>query len=217
MKRTNHFMALMLLVVLSAAAFAQSSREAAEKRLTQAFRGKNVTVNIDMPATNKGVEIAGGRMDAEKNRKRLDTYGTAIRSGEKVAITGIRVEGNKVSFKLAGGGAPEIDIENILGPRPDGTTADIREARARTRVNSPDAQAVNGNSESTWRYRASQRRQDDSRREAEYQTERTEALTAARLAALRKGSRFTIKLSGGDVGSLTADEVINLLKGFVVL
>lgn len=217
MKRTNYFVATVLLAVFAVCSFAQNSRDAAEKRLAQALQGKKVTVNIDMPATNKGVEIAGGRIDAEKNRKRLDTYGTAIRSGEKVSITGIRLEGNKVSFELAGGGAPEIDIENILGPRPDGTTADIRELRARTRVNSPDAQAVNGNSESTWKYRASQRRQDDSRREAEYQTERTEALTAARLTALRQGSRFTIKLSGVDAGSLTPDEVMNLLKGYVVL
>src|SRR5271156_1050570 len=75
--------------------------------LSPFFEGKQVAVKIDMPGTQKGVEIYPDRtptMDAKSYGDRMKDFGVSLRQGDTAMVT--KVKGNKdnVEFQLGGGG-----------------------------------------------------------------------------------------------------------------
>jgi hypothetical protein len=219
MKKT--ILGCLILATFCLAAFAQDSREQAEARLRQAFQGENVALKIDMPATVKGVDILADRQnstDSEKNQKRSKSYGTAIKSGDTVRVTGIRVTKNEITFELGGGGAREDDPAAAAGARPDPAPASSLESRARMSVNAAGNSTVtdNENDHSTLRYQTAVRKRDDALAAAEYETRRREAIERARTTRLKMGSRFVIKFDARDTASVTADELKRILADYVV-
>lgn len=201
-------------------AFAQDTRERAEARLMQAFGGTSVELKLAMPATAKGVEIAADKQnstDTEKNRKRLKTYGTAIGSGEKVLVTGVRVTRDEISFELSGGGAPEGRLGASAGVPYAPAPASIQESRAVARVNSGESGGRDlENVHSTVRHEQSQRQQNNARNQAEYAGRLKDAIERERVARLKMGSRFIIKFDGADTASITPDELKRILTDYVV-
>ncbi|HEX4950221.1 MAG TPA: hypothetical protein VFZ34_26375, partial [Blastocatellia bacterium] len=100
--RAAAFPLLWLLLVITAPAFAQS-----EAVLQQAFEGKSVIVKIDMPATHQGIDLYPNRdrlMDFDSYQRRLKQFGAALRAGDPVLITRIRVKDKNIEFQLGGGG-----------------------------------------------------------------------------------------------------------------
>lgn len=88
--------------LVAAAAAAQS-----EVELKRFFEGKHVTVRMDMPGTHHGVDIHTDRepaADMGKYSSRVKQYGVAIREGDRVMVTLIRVTKKNIEFQLAGGG-----------------------------------------------------------------------------------------------------------------
>src|SRR5262249_17861835 len=78
-----------------------------EDQLRQYFEGKTVVVKIDMPATQEGVDVfadARRPIDFEQYRARLRSTGTAIRSGETVMITKLKVKDKMIEFQVGGRG-----------------------------------------------------------------------------------------------------------------
>ena len=207
----------LILGVFCLSAFAQGAREQAEARLMQAFQGKNVVVLLDMPATNKGVDVvAGSSIDREKYQKRLKTYGTAIMNGRTAAITAIKVTKDEIVLELAGGGAAEIDPVKLAGPEPGVTASSSRENHARSQVNRTDpAAGTYGNANSTLRYEASKRNQEDALKLSEYRARRDLAVQKARREALQKGSRFVVKFDRLDTAAVTPDELKRALADYV--
>jgi hypothetical protein len=95
--------ALSTFALLTAAPIAAQS----EAALKQHFEGRTVTSKIAMPGAESGVDIyplADPPLDYPRYADRLKDYGTAIRSGESVMITKIRVKSNLIEFQLGGGG-----------------------------------------------------------------------------------------------------------------
>jgi hypothetical protein len=90
------------LLAFGAALHAQS-----EADLKRFFEGKQVTVKIDMPGTQLGIDVYPNReqaLDAGRYGYRMKSYGTAIRNGDTVMVTKVHVTKKNIEFQLAGGG-----------------------------------------------------------------------------------------------------------------
>jgi hypothetical protein len=71
------------------------------------FVGKQVVAKIDMPGTEKGIDLAFSKprpMDWNEYSTRLATFGVAIHKGDVVRITKFNVKKDIIEFQLNGGG-----------------------------------------------------------------------------------------------------------------
>ena len=79
-----------------------------EAILRQAFEGKVVAVKIDMPATQKGVDVYpldAMPVDFREVAQRLKDNSTSLRIGQQVMVTKVLVKKNShIEFQLGGGG-----------------------------------------------------------------------------------------------------------------
>jgi hypothetical protein len=83
-------------------AFAQT-----EARLREAFEGQFIVVKMEMPATHKGVDIYPERepsLDFTSYSQRVREFGVALREGDRVMVTAVRVKKKNVEIQLGGGG-----------------------------------------------------------------------------------------------------------------
>src|SRR5262245_14059483 len=92
----------LVVCLVAPGAFAQN-----EEALRSALVGKTVTVKIDMPASHKGIDL---RFDKEEpfnyneHSSRVREHDAAIRQGDRVTVTHIKVKGDLIEFQLGGGG-----------------------------------------------------------------------------------------------------------------
>jgi hypothetical protein len=78
-----------------------------EAELKRAFEGQYVMVRMEMPATHKGVDLNPARepsVDFAGYSARLREFGVAIREGDRVLVTSVRVKKKNIEFHLGGGG-----------------------------------------------------------------------------------------------------------------
>lgn len=78
-----------------------------EAALKRHFEGKMVTPKLAMPGTEDGIDIYPGTdrpLAYEQYADRLKDNGTALRAGEPVMVTKVRVKSKLIEFQLAGGG-----------------------------------------------------------------------------------------------------------------
>ena len=171
-----------------------------EAALRREFEGQTVVVRIDMPGTSSGVNVFPGQdmpvsfPDVAANLKK---YGTALRTGDAVMVTKIRVKDDLIEFQL-GGGWYGTFADNMgrssSGPNEVGETSVERALRDSIRRSSSSSEK-----------RRMQRDLDELRntRERENSRARSEAAQAeeVRQANLRGrriegGSRFNIRYRG---------------------
>src|ERR1700760_4292413 len=96
-------------VMFSVSGFA--AQASGQSALQSYFVGKQVTLQIDMPGTAKGVDLRQDRddpMDWKQYSSRLKEFGPAIRSGDRSTITTLVVKKNLIEFQLDGGGFGKI-------------------------------------------------------------------------------------------------------------
>jgi len=78
-----------------------------EAALRAFFEGKRVTLRMDMPGTSDGIDVrpqSREPVDDRRYRDELAKYETAIRSGDRVTVTLVKIKKNLIEFQLAGGG-----------------------------------------------------------------------------------------------------------------
>lgn len=78
-----------------------------EAALKQYFEGRTVTVKLDMPATQAGIDVWPGTnppIDFSKYASRIKSSGTAIHAGDAVLVTKVKVKDDLIEFQLGGGG-----------------------------------------------------------------------------------------------------------------
>jgi hypothetical protein len=78
-----------------------------EAPLRKALEGKRITLKMDMPATQDGVDVHPGSnrpVDYEKVGKRMKKEGVAIKDGESARITKVKVKNDHIEIQLNGGG-----------------------------------------------------------------------------------------------------------------
>jgi hypothetical protein len=97
------------LAVLLACGTARLAQD--EAALKAAFERQRVTVRIDMPGSDDGVDVrvqtgivSSINIDLPRYRNDLKRYGTAIRAGDSAMVTLVKVKKDIIEFQLDGGG-----------------------------------------------------------------------------------------------------------------
>src|SRR5580692_6254070 len=94
---------LVLVVCWVVPAFGQAEASSLEGY----FIGKEVLVKIDMPGSQKGIDLKFNKpspMDWNDYSSRVKTYGISIHKGDVVRVTKFVVKNDMIEFQLAGGG-----------------------------------------------------------------------------------------------------------------
>jgi hypothetical protein len=183
-------------LVAATPAFAQS-----EAALKQAFEGRTFVVNLDMPATQMGVDVYPERsqpVEFNKVAGRLKEYGTSIHRGESQTITQIKLKRDHIEVHLGGGGygtfADNLSApQRVSAPSPYSKTSRERDLEDRIKHANNSAER-----------RRLQRELDDLR--SDKRQGAANAAVANRLAdqevrdrRLQSGSRFNVRFDGNSV------------------
>ncbi len=94
-------------VFLTLALAAPPLHAQSEGALRSYFEGRSVIVKIEMPGAEQGVDVHPGTsrpIDFPKHASRLKQYGTAIKRGDEVLITKVKLKKDLIEFQLGGGG-----------------------------------------------------------------------------------------------------------------
>lgn len=215
--RNIHRLLLVASAVVAAAvpALAQGPGEA---ELRDFFEGKSVRVRMDMPATSQGIDIfpdARRPINFDEYSSRVKSTGIAVRTGDSVLVTKVRVKDKLIEFQLAGGG---------YGTFGDDTSGTVYTASTPKSNREKDLERLVKNETDSVRKRSLQRELDDlkSRRAREDLRNQTAAAAAseakkARIAETRlhSGSRFNIRYQNGVPPGLGPDGVMRALAEYV--
>src|SRR5262249_37678320 len=96
------FMIVVLLLSFSVPLYGQS-----EGDLRAFFEGKTVVVKIDMPGTSEGVDIRPEKkpeIDYKVYLARLRKYEVAVKKGDSILLTQVKVKGDLIEVHLGAGG-----------------------------------------------------------------------------------------------------------------
>ena len=202
--------------IVASPANAQNSGQAA---LQNAFVGKQVTLQIDMPGTQQGVDLRMERddpMDWKQYSGRLKQFGPALRSGDRATITTLVVKKNLIEFQLDGGGFGTFWDDTNTTVTPYHVDKSGYERQLERDIN---------NTTDPQRRRDLQRQLDyeRSRRDREQRADDRAASIASQLKAqqvadkrLRGGSRFNLRWNGSiPQDQLTPDGLMKMLDGYV--
>ena len=213
--RPRHY-ALALLPFLAATDLVAAQDERA---LRQQFEGSMVTVRMDMPGTEDGVDVypgTGTPIDYPKYAQRLKTFGVALHSGQSVMVTKVKVKDDLIEFQLGGGGFGTMFDDDRTTVTATPVTKSQREKDLEKAVRSESDRD---------RKRRLQDELDDLRREREREDRRNEASVAAASEQRREnvrrqraegGSRFNLRYRGGVPSSaLTPAAVREALAKYV--
>jgi hypothetical protein len=186
---------LLALLLLASPVLAQS-----EAALKEYFEGKTVTVKLAMPGTEDGVDIYpldNRPLDYTRYADRLKDYGTAIRAGEEVMVTKIKVKSRLIEFQLGGGG---------YGTMGDETSSNVSTSPAPKTKREQNLEAELKRETDPAKKRAMKEELDDLRKDREREDARNRAAVAEaqehkkqniRERRLEGGSRFNIRYRDG--------------------
>ena len=170
-----------------------------ELDLKRNFEGQRVTVRIDMPGTEQGVDVFPGTerpLDYPRYASRLREHGTAIEAGDDAMITKIRVKSSHIEFQLDGGGYGTMSDETS-------STVHVESAPKTTREKNLEAELKR--EKDPVRRRELKEELDDLRSAREREDARNRAQVAAaeeqkeqniRQRRLSGGSRFNVRYRG---------------------
>jgi hypothetical protein len=208
--------ALLVALVLPLSA-AQAQNEAALRR---AFEGTTVVVRIDMPGTSSGVNVYPDQsmpIDFPDVAEKLKKYGTALRNGDQIMVTKVKVKADLIEFQLGGGGYGTFGDD--MGNSSSGFSEVGETTAEKALKDSIDKSTSSG------QRRRMQRDLDElrSNRERENSRARSDAAQAeeVREANLRGrrvegGSRFNLRYRGGvPPEALTPDGLRQALARYV--
>src|SRR5882757_5482285 len=209
------------LLVCFAALFAGGSGAAAQNpdMLSGFFEGKQVVVKMDMPGTQKGVDIYPERqptLDTKSYGDRLKQFGVSVQNGDRVMVTKVKVSKDNVEFQLGGGG---------FGTAMDNSDTSVHFTPAGKSDRERELESQLRNENDPNRRRSLQRELDYVRAERErrdaYKRARAEedaAFRAQQVAIKRQqgGSRFNVRIDARKMGdSLTPQVVMDALAAYV--
>jgi len=196
-----------------------SNAQSGASNIEAYFTGKEVVLKIDMPGTQKGVDLRFNKttpMDWKEYASRIKQAGTAIRKGDTARITAIVVKKDVIEFQLDGGG---------FGTFGDDTTTKV-EAKA-TDKSDYEKDLEKQISETTDEDRKIQLQRDLDRERARREKQEAANQRAAQVASQMKaqqvadkraqgGSRFNLRWSGSiPADQITPEAVMKLLADYV--
>ena len=206
------------LAVVTALSFGPPAAAQTEDVLRTAFEGKRVTVRIDMPGTSDGVDVHGDArqaLDYKEYGDRLKRYGVAIRAGDSVTVTLLKMKKDLIEVQLAGGG---------FGTFGDDTSTSVSIPDARKSERERELEHRIDDEHDRDRRRAIERELDDLRdrrdrenRRIAAERERQSETKRVRIAEqrLRSGSRFNLRYDDRVPERIRPQDVIAALSEFV--
>jgi hypothetical protein len=186
--------------------------------VSQYFEGKQVVVLLDMPATQKGVDLKMGRpnpLDASSYGSRIKGAGVAIHNGESVMITKVKFKDKAIEFQLGGGG---------YGTFGDQTTPQNNYKPAEKSDREKELENQLQNETDPDRRRDLQRELDFVRSRRERDDDRNKAIADHQMAIdrdriaqarLQGGSRFNLQYSGKVPPNLTPQDLMTALAAYI--
>ena len=207
------------LVLLALVAVARPVAAQTEDHLRIFFEGKPVKVKIDMPGADDGVDVFPGRtqtVDFPKHASRLKQYGTALKRGDEVMITKIKVKKDMIEFQLGGGG---------YGTFLDDASSDVYVgSAAKTQREKNLEKEIEKETDAAKRKKLveerdalrKEREREDARNRAEAEQAKQLKENNIRQRRLEGGSRFNIRYERVIPGAeLTPEAVMNALAEYV--
>ena len=208
-----HICAALLLV--SRVAWGQN-----EAALRQAFEGKVVTVKIDMPATQRGVDVYPldqMPVNFREVAERLKDNSTALKIGQQVMVTKVLVNKNShIEFQLGGGG---------YGTFGDNTSTSVsRASQGETKAEKALRDSIKHAPGPTKRKQfekelasvRGERERENARAEAEAKQAQSVIEANLRQKRAESGSRFNVRYRNGiPADALTPDGLMRALSQYV--
>jgi hypothetical protein len=207
-----------LVATLCATLVASQASAQSEAALKEYFEGKTVVVKMDMPATQTGVDVfadARRPINFDEYSARLKSAGIALKNGDSVMITKIRVKDKIIEFQLGGGG---------YGTFGDDTSTSVSVPSESKSTREKDLERDIKNETDPARKKRMQTELDDLRRAREREDRRNQAAATAaseekkaRLAdqRLHAGSRFNIRYQDGVPPGVTPGGIMAALADYV--
>lgn len=206
----------LIALIFVTATFASAQTENDLKRY---FEGMRVEVKIDMPATKDGINLYPEReqiVNFNDYGNLLRNNGVAIREGERIMITKIKVKDKHIEFQLGGGGYGTFGDETSPGTYVSPVSKSYRERWLEKNINYENDQRRRRQMRDELYYLRSERERLDS-------YNRAQAAEAAEIAKVRiqekrlqGGSRFNIKFDRKlTAQDLTPQAIMNALSQYV--
>ena len=182
------------------------------------LEGKTVVVKIDMPATQAGIDVyadARRSINFDEYSRRVKDTGVAVKAGDSVMITKVRVKDKLIEFQLGGGGY------GTFGDDTSGTVYVPAESKSKREK---DLEKAIKDETDSGRKRRMQTELDDLRREREREDRRNQAAASAaaeekkrRIAEqrLHGGSRFNLRYQDGVPSGINPGEIMAALAEYV--
>lgn len=171
-------------------------RAQSEGALRSYFEGRTVRLRIDMPGTQKGVDVypaAARPVDFPAHAGRLKSYGTAIHRGDEQQVTKIKVKDDLIEFQLGGGGYGTFGDDDSPDVSYAPTPKTTREKNLESDLErATDATAKRRIKEELDGLRRDREREDNRNRAAAAQAEAVRAANI-RQRRLDGGSRFNLR------------------------
>lgn len=207
-----------LLSVCLATAFASPADAQSEPELRDFFEGKTVVVKLDMPATQEGIDIypdARRAIDFAQYSARVKSTGIAIRSGEPVLVTRIRVKEKLIEFQLGGGGYGTFGDDTSGSVYVPSVPKSNREKDLERLVKAESDRDRKRRLENELDDLRNRREREDSRNKAASVSAEEAKKTRIATSRLHSGSRFNIRYTEGVPRGLAAEGVMRALAEYV--
>src|SRR2546422_3548885 len=206
--------ALLVLVATAPPPLAQS-----DEALRPSFEGKTVRLKTEMPGTEAGVDVypeTAPPIDFPRHATRLKRAGTALRRGDEVLVTKVKVKRDLIEFQLAGGGYGTFgddDSPNVFVPSASKTEREKNLERDLEKTTDPAQRR-------RMREELDALRRDRERENARNQAEAAQAQQTKeaniRQRRLEGGSRFNLRYNPVVPSeALTPDGVMRALAEYV--
>lgn len=204
---------LLLFLVPGSATLAQSPGA-----VSSYFEGKQVVVLMDMPATQKGVDMKMGRpnpLDTVSYASRLKTTGVAIHNGEAVMITKVKFKDKSIEFQLGGGGYGTFGDVTVAPSNFKAAPKSGREREIENQLqneNDPDRRL---DLQRELDFLRRKRERDDDRAKAIDDQQRAQQNAQIAQVRLQGGSRFNLNYGGKVPPNLTPQDIMTALAPYV--
>jgi hypothetical protein len=187
--------------------------------LVSYFTGKEVTLKIDMPGTQQGVDLSLNKdtpMNWKQYSSRLKTFGVAIPKGATARVTTVAVKNDRIEFQLDGGGFGTFGDDsdsNVAARTVD--KSDYEKRLQREIANTTDEDKKRQLQRELDRERSRRERQDADNRDAAQIASQIKAQKVAD-QRLHGGSRFNLRWQGTiPADQKTPENIQRLLADYV--
>jgi hypothetical protein len=189
-----------------------------EAALKASLEGRRVTLKIDMPATQEGVDLHPDSREPLNYRQygdRLRKYGVAITAGESTTVTLVKQKKDLIEFQVGGGGFGTFGDDTSTSVSLPLVEKSSREEELEDRIRDETDPRKRREMERELDHLSEQRERENRRievRRAELEEEKRQRIARERLT---RGSRFNLRYSGAVPRGIKPDEVMAALAQYV--